>query len=665
MTDFVPGKPLPGRAGFVGKFLQENWLILMIFLVGLLLRLLGSVRTYFAFDEKLWMQAAQKVSFSPSTFHLPLHGVFHPFFEVYLIKFSSLMLPRFLIDFIAPYQFERLQMRFLHVLLSTGAILAIYLLAKEGFGKRAAVFSAALVASCQFHIHFSRTVIQTAPLLFFVTISLYLFWKSIKENRAKHILLTGVSLGFAYLCEETAAFLLLIFFIYLLLSRKLSLWLKSPQTYIALAIFFVIISPDIFWNLSSNSSDITFHLSRAARFKGISLLPSSLFIGELLLMFPKDPVAFIGGFGRHAIWTMAYPTLHWVLGIFCILAVVLSLRRWKDPFTRLMLISFSVVFLFFTFAASAGFARNYNFWWASIIFIPAIVLAGELFSRLFEKGTPGKILSLLAAAYLFAHALLFLEIRDPVYVRRPYFLARYYLNNGKSSLLQGNAASARQDFEKALRFEKSFVPALVNMAECYRRQGNLERAQDLLQRVYKSGISPSGIDHLVLDTGYIRAWTIGPAYQLSDANRASEAEHVLDEVLLNRDTHRAIVPFASQSIQSPSAFIDLKKMLGNGSNICSLARTRIYAPLHKKVTFLVGADDGMTMCLNGERIYRDHKKNLWFPDEDTISAELNQGWNDLVLCVSYGSGSQYGFTIRLLDENGSLVDDLKFETPHI
>jgi hypothetical protein len=637
----------------------------MIFGVGLSIRLLGSVRTYFVFDERLWMKAADKVSFLPSALHLPLHGVFHPPFEIYLVKFSQLMLPRFLLTFLADFQFERLQTRFLHLLLSTGTVIVIYLLVKEGYGKRAALFASALVASCQFHIHFSRTVIQTAPLLFFVTLSLLFFWKSVKQKDGKLMLLTGAILGIAYLCEETAAFFLLIFFIHLLLSGDLLPWLKRWQTYAGLIIFLAIISPDLYWNLTANKSDIAFHVSRALRFNGISLLPSSLFVGELLLMLPKDLEVFIGGFGRHAIWSLAYPTVHWVLGSMCIIAVIFSLKRWKDPFTRLMLTTFGVIFLFFTFAASKGFARNYNFWWASIAYIPAVTLTGELLSLVFGKGTRGRALSLLFTAYLFGHALLFLEIRDPVYIRRPSFLAQYYLNTAKTSFLEGRIPDAMEFLKKSLHFNNSLLPAHVNLAECYRRQGEMDRGHETILKAERMGLQVPNTDSLIFDAHYIRTWSIGPFYRISGDKPRDAAEQVFRELQSNRTPDLERVPVVSQKIESRSAFVDLKKTVPIKSNVCSVARTQIHAPLQRSVTFLVGADDGITIWLNGRELYSDHNKSIWFPDEDRISAKLNQGRNDLILCVTYGAGSKYGFSIRVLDEQGALIHDLEFEAPSI
>ena len=159
--------------GKLKKISKEKYIVMSIFGLGLLLRLIGSIRVGLVFDEAIWLEAARKVSFSPDNFSFALHGAFHPFFEVYLIKLSSVLFSYFLFDNnLLQLIAERLSVRFLHVLLSSATIIIIYYLVKDGLGKSPATFAALLTAFSQFHIHFSRTVIQTAPLLFFVSLSL-------------------------------------------------------------------------------------------------------------------------------------------------------------------------------------------------------------------------------------------------------------------------------------------------------------------------------------------------------------------------------------------------------------------------------------------------------------------------------------------------------------
>lgn len=154
------------------KFLKERYVVLTVFGLGLFLRLYGSLQNYLVFDENLWLNLANKVSFSPKKFNLLLHGALHPLFEVYLIKVSTLLFDNKFLGFMPEYLRPRFSIRFLHVILSSATIIVIYYLVKNGLGKSQAAFAALFIAFSQFHIHFSRTVIQTAPLLFFVSLAL-------------------------------------------------------------------------------------------------------------------------------------------------------------------------------------------------------------------------------------------------------------------------------------------------------------------------------------------------------------------------------------------------------------------------------------------------------------------------------------------------------------
>jgi len=428
---------MPKMSPLSGKYSKEKYVVLSIFGLALLLRLIGSVQTGFVFDELIWIEKARKVSFSLNNFNLVLHGAFHPFLEVYIIKLSTLLFDNSLLNSLSSYRLDILSVRFLHVVLSSSTVIIIYYLVRDGLGKSAATFAAFLVALCQFHLHFSRTVIQTAPLLFFVTLSLLFFWKAVNQKNNTFIILTGLSIGLAYLCEETAALLFVIFFVFLAATGRLMQWLKKWETAAAVLVFLLIISPDLYWNMTSQKSDITYHLTRAAKLNGVSLVPTSLFAGELFLIFIKDIESFVGGFDRRAVWSLEYPPMHWVLGLLCLVAAIYSIRNRKKDFIKLMLISFFFLFAFFSIAASSKPFGNYNFWWASICFIPAIILASGMLSEIFQRNNFLKWVPVVLVLYLFGHTVYFLSIKDNVYVRRPSFLAKYYLNEGRNCFLKG------------------------------------------------------------------------------------------------------------------------------------------------------------------------------------------------------------------------------------
>ena len=646
----------------IEKLLEEKYFLPAIFSLALLLRIAGSVIVGLAFDERLWLKAANQVTFSPKNFHIAFHGIFHPFFEVYLIKLSTLLFNHNFFNFIPSQVANRFSIRFLHVILSSGTILIIYYLVKDGLERSSAIFAALLIAFSQFHIHFSRTVIQTAPLLFFVTLSILFFWKAVNEDSNKYIIFSGITIGLGYLCEETAVFLFLIFVIFLLITKKFIPWIKKKETYIAILSFLVIISPDLYWNIISQNSAIKYHLTRAFNFKGISLLPTSLFTGELFLIFVKDLESFTGGFTRNAVWSLEYPPMHWILGLSCLVAIIYSFKKHENDFVRLMQITFFTIFIFFTIFASHGPLGNFNFWWASICFIPAIVLLSNLLSDFSKINLFLKFTTVAFVVYLFFHSILFLSIRDNVYVRRPSFLSKYYINSGRMCLLRGKISWAIDNFEKALKYNPKSAPAMVNLAECFKIKNQYHQANDFEKKAQNEGLLPADLKRFVLDKGYLKEWLIFRHPEASHSNgHLANVLNVIDsfkKVKMKQEVKNDNFI----KIASSSAFIDLKKVLNSPPNTYSYAFTQIYSPVNQKVKILVGVDDGLTIWLNRKKVYENNEKLIWFPDEDTIDVSLNQGWNNFLLRVFYDRGHSYGFTIRLSNNAGGIIDNIKYKT---
>jgi hypothetical protein len=636
------------------KYFKEKFFILSIFIVGLLLRLAGSLKVGLVFDELAWLREAEKISFSPESFNLLLHGVLHPPFEAYLVKFSTLLFPAKFFSFIPEPQLTMISTRFLHVLLSSATIPLIYILVKKGLNRMSGVFAASILALSQFHIHFSRTVIQTAPLLFFAALSLLFFWESFHKSKDKFIILTGISLGFTYLCEETALFLFIIFFIFLILTKKIGLWLKKRETYFAILAFIVIVSPDVYWNLTVPSSDMKFHITRALVFNGISFLPAILYIGEVLLFFVKDIETFIGGLGREMIWSLEYPTMHWILGVFSLGAVGYSFSLRRNYFIKLMLVMFFVIFVFFLFFASKGPFSNFNHWWTALSFIPAVVLASNVLSKIYKKGSSFKWIPAALVIYLFFHSLSFLAISDQVYIRRPSFLSKLYLKYARTFFLKGDYFWAEENLRKVLKYDPESVPAKLNLAECYKRTG-----QDDLANLYLNSdtllMAPHAEKKFLFDRGYLKYWFVSGFINPSETGK--------DEFSCNPEIDSAQsmeMGYKNESLEykrigSLSAFIDLKELLDNPANTFSYLYTQIYSPRALKARLLVGCDDGLVICLNGEKVYEVFEKFFWFPDEDAVEVTLKQGRNDLVLKALYSGGEYFGFTIRFMDQDGEFL----------
>lgn len=88
-------------------------------------------------------------------------------------------------------------LRMLSVLTGTAAVLTTFLLARELWGRRVALFAAALLAFGHYHLHFSRLAFNCVTDSLFATLTLYLVVRGTRSRRVIHFTLAGVVMGLA------------------------------------------------------------------------------------------------------------------------------------------------------------------------------------------------------------------------------------------------------------------------------------------------------------------------------------------------------------------------------------------------------------------------------------------------------------------------------------
>jgi undecaprenyl-diphosphatase len=143
----------------------------------------------------------------------------------------------------------------------------IYLLTKELFNDTKKAFVSALIIQIT-PLFAAYGVVMTidSPFIFFWTVSLYLFWKAVKqgpevkgqESEEKKLttdnwqlyywFLLGITIGLGLLTKYTMAFFYICAFLFIVFSKKQRTWLKTKQPYIAFLLSILIFSPVIIWN---------------------------------------------------------------------------------------------------------------------------------------------------------------------------------------------------------------------------------------------------------------------------------------------------------------------------------------------------------------------------------------------------------------------------------
>ena len=144
------------------------------------------------------------------------------------------------------FGFNEFAARLPSALLGTGSVIVTYLLGKYLFGSTVGFLSGVILAASGEHMLLSRAVVHDMALAFFITLSLFFFYKGFKNesDRRKHLVLFYVSSGFSVLAKGPVGLLLplLIIGLFLLLRRRLP-FLKDLVSPWGIILFLAIASP--------------------------------------------------------------------------------------------------------------------------------------------------------------------------------------------------------------------------------------------------------------------------------------------------------------------------------------------------------------------------------------------------------------------------------------
>jgi 4-amino-4-deoxy-L-arabinose transferase-like glycosyltransferase len=282
----------------------------------------------------------------------------------------------------------------MHILLSLVTIALVYAMTREWYGAGAARWASALMAFNEYYLNVSARSTAHVPNLFFVVAAVYAFSRFVATERARHLYLAGASLGMAFYCKESTALLVPVFGLTLLLTTQRR-WLLSPHIYLACATYFLVLSPDIAWNMRANASTptvtyndrtvgqatYTTHLRRIGGL-GLSPYPSMFYLHTTVSALHyritgtelKDETA-------------EYWAVNVAIGALLLGAVVATTARPLGA-ARLrifLLVMFWSIFGFFTVikrGTVTGRLDPVSWIWVEVTLIPAVAMAGVWLARL-------------------------------------------------------------------------------------------------------------------------------------------------------------------------------------------------------------------------------------------------------------------------------------------
>ena len=361
--------------------------LILILLAALIIRVyLATTREYIHDEINTAIPLSKEISFEPGHLHLPLRGENHPAMPAYVVKVGSMF-----------FGTSRLGYRGMHLLLGLVTIVMVYTMTRQWYGTVPARWAAAFMAFNEYYLNVSSRATAHVPNLLFVTAAVYAFSRFLASERPRYLYLAGASMGLAFYCKESTALLLPVFAFTLLVSKQRR-WLFKPQVYLACVIWFLVVSPDIAWNMRSSAATakVTYndqtvgqatyatHLKRIGGL-GISLYPSMFYfrgtVRSSYLRFTGSPM-------RDN--TAEYESVNPAIGLLLLGGVVATAvrPRGRDQLRIFLLLMFWGIFGFFTMIKPGdpgGRLDAVSWIWVETTMVAAVVLAGAQLANVSER----------------------------------------------------------------------------------------------------------------------------------------------------------------------------------------------------------------------------------------------------------------------------------------
>jgi hypothetical protein len=87
----------------------------------------------------------------------------------------------------------------------------------------------------------------------------------------------------------------------------------------------------------------------------------------------------------------------------------------------------------------------------------------------------------------------------------------------------------------------------------------------------------------------------------------------------------------------------------------------IYSPEARSYRFSAGSNDSLRVRINGKEVWKKHAVRGATADQDAFSADLKEGWNEVLLKLAHRAG-EWGFYFRVIDPQRQLKFALKPES---
>jgi len=123
------------------------------------------------------------------------------------------------------------------------SVIFVYILAKEMFNEKIALYSSIFLLLLPLHVLYSGKILTDVFSTFFLILTVIFFWYGFEKGKDNYKLLFGMFFALSLLARYTVLWMIPVFFIYLLIKNRNLYFLKDEYLWLSIIVFFLFLSP--------------------------------------------------------------------------------------------------------------------------------------------------------------------------------------------------------------------------------------------------------------------------------------------------------------------------------------------------------------------------------------------------------------------------------------
>jgi len=171
----------------------------------------------------------------------------------------------------------------------------------------------------------------------------------------------------------------------------------------------------------------------------------------------------------------------------------------------------------------------------------------------------------------------------------------------------------------------------------------IKRAKEIIEKINSS-------------QGYLTSWQISGPYTKAD----SEFEWLFTNRFAPEQRGSGELPWkhiASGTHPHWNFLVDIGKVIPGNYRV-AYVRNKVYVDHPTKVKVLIGSDDGFKFWINQKLCGQNHVARGCTPDSDVFEAQLQQGWNVIMLKITQMSAG-WEFSVKMTNIDSSPIENMK------